>query len=115
MKNHRLIFILLAIILVSVSCRRKYYTASLFEEQTRDHEIIAIMPAEMIFTGKQPKELTAEDVARIEEQESTSFQYALYNSILKYANSSRYTSKISFKDINSKLKILEDNNISVRD
>ena len=115
MKKYPLLFSAIAIILVSISCRHKYYTASLFEEQTKDHEIIAIMPAEMIFTGKQPKELTAEDIKKIEEQESTSFQYALYNSILQYANTTRYESTISFKDINSTLKILEDNNITVRD
>jgi len=97
------------------SCSHRYYTASLFEQQTAGHKVVAILPAEMIFTGTQPKNLAPEDIAKIEETESKSFQQALYNGILRYANSKNYTTTVNLQDINSTEKLLEKNNISVRD
>jgi hypothetical protein len=76
---------------------------------------VAVLPAEMIFSGKQPKELKPEEIAKIEEWESKSFQEALYNSILRYANSRRYTTSVNLLDISSTIKTLEENKISIRD
>ena len=76
---------------------------------------MAVLPAEMIFTGTQPKNLTPEDISKIEEMESKSFQQSLYNGILRYANSKKYTTTVNLQDINSTEKLLEKNNISVRD
>lgn len=97
-----------------VSCSHKYYTASNFEEQTIEHKIVAIVPAEMIFTGKQPKNLTPEDISRIEEQESLDFQVALYNSILRHANTKKYITTVNFQDINTSLKRMEENGVDTR-
>lgn len=101
--------------LVITSCSHKYYTASNFEEKTVEHKVVAIVPAEMIFTGKQPKNLTGEDIAKIEEQESTAFQLALYNSILRHANTKKYVTTINFQDVNTTQKLLEEKSVTVRD
>jgi len=69
----------------------------------------------MVFTGKQPDDLTAEDIARIEEAESKNFQYSLYNSILRYANSKKYFTRINLQDIVITQKILEEHGISRKD
>ena len=108
-----LLFIILLV--ATSSCSRRHYASTLFEQQTAGHRVIAVLPAEMIFTGKQPKNLTPQDIARIEEQESKSFQVALYNSILRYANTRRYTTTVNVQDFASTQRILEENNISVRD
>jgi len=105
--------LLLALVLLP-SCARKNYKASFFEEQTRDHKIIAILPPEMIFTGTHPKELTAEDIKRIEEDESSLFQTSLFNGILRHANTSRYYTEVAVQDISTTLGLLEKNNISIR-
>lgn len=97
------------------SCSHKYYTDSLFEQQTAGHRIVAVLPAEMIFTGNQPKDLTPEEIAKIEEMESKSFQQSLYNGILRYANSRKYFTTVNLQDVNSTEKLLEQNNISVKD
>jgi hypothetical protein len=98
-----------------VSCSRKNYTSSYFEQQTANHRIIAILPAEMIFTGTRPKGLTDSAIAKIEEQESIMFQNYLVNGILRYANTQRYYTTIAVQDISTTQKLLEDSNISIRD
>src|SRR5437868_14660125 len=79
-----------AFILIILSCSHKSYTTSYFDQQTLHHKIVAVLPAEMIFTGKQPENLTLQDISKIEEQESRNFQQSLYNSILRYATSKKY-------------------------
>ena len=76
---------------------------------------MAILPAEVTFSGKQPKNLSPDDIAKAEERESIDFQYALMNSILNHANTKKYITTVNFQDINTTLKILEKNSISIRD
>lgn len=77
--------------------------------------MVAILPAEVTFSGKQPKNMTPEAIAEAEERESIDFQYALMNSILRHANTRKYITTVNFQDINTTQKILEQNNITVRD
>lgn len=107
-------FVFTAIILFD-SCSHKNYTSSYFEQQTANHRIIAVLPAEMIYTGTQPKNVTPEDIAKIEETESRMFQNYLFSAILKYANSKKYYTAVGLQDISTTQKLLEDNNISIRD
>ncbi len=109
------VVILLAAFTIFLSCSRKVYTASNFSEQTAEHRVVAVVPAEMIFTGTQPKNLTEEDIAKIEESESIMFQQSLYNNILRYANTGKYQTTVNFQDISTTQKLLEQNNISARD
>src|SRR6476620_7933558 len=88
------------ILVLAGSCAsHKYYTSASFDQQTAKHKIIAVLPAEMIFTGTQPKNLSPEDIAAIEETESKTFQNSLYNSILRYANTKKYFTSVSVQDI----------------
>lgn len=97
------------------ACSRKNYAVSYFDQQTAHHKLIAVLPAEMIFTGVQPKDLSPEDIAKIEENESSIFQNYLFNSILRYANSRKYYTAVGVQDISTTQKLLEDNKISIRD
>lgn len=115
MKKNLLLLSISFAIFILTSCGHKYYTASNFEEKTEEHKVVAILPAEMILTGKQPKNLSEEDIAKIEEQESTAFQFALYNSILRHANTTKYVTTVNFQDVNTTQKILEEKAIAVRD
>ena len=115
MKKNLLPGFIAIFLLFLFSCSNKYYTASNFEEKTENHKVVAILPAEVTFTGKQPKNLSPDDIAKAEERESIDFQYALMNSILNHANTKKYITTVNFQDINTTLKILEQNNISVRD
>ena len=115
MKKNLLPGFIAIFILFLFSCSNKYYTASNFEEKTENHRVVAILPAEVTFSGKQPKNLSPDDIAKAEERESVDFQYALMNSILNHANTKKYITTVNFQDINTTLKILEKNSISVRD
>ena len=101
--------------LIFISCSHKYYRSSFFDQQTAHHKIVAVLPAEMVFTGRQPENLTTDDIARIEELESKDFQLALYNSILRHANSRKYFTRVNLQDIVMTQKLLTEHNISSRD
>ncbi|HEY1870540.1 MAG TPA: hypothetical protein VGG71_05740, partial [Chitinophagaceae bacterium] len=105
---------LIVLTLIIVSCSHKVYV-SYFDQQTVNHKVVAVLPAEMIFTGKQPANLTPEDIKNIEEAESKNFQYALYNSILRYANSNTYFMRINLQDIVMTQKILQEHNLTFRE
>ena len=102
-------------IFFSTSCSHKSYTSSYFEQQTASHRTIAVLPAEMVFTGTKPKNVTDEEIDKIEEAESVLFQNSLYNGILRHANSGKYFIRVMVQDISTTQKLLEENNISVRD
>jgi hypothetical protein len=76
---------------------------------------VAILPAEMIFTGKESGTLSSDDIKRIEESESKSFQQSLYNSILRHANSRTYFTRVNLQDLVVTKRVLEENSISVRE
>ncbi len=115
MKKNLLYLSLGVTFLFLFSCSNRYYTASNFEEKTENHRVVAILPAEITLTGKLPKNITPEAIAEAEERESIDFQYALMNSILRHANTRKYITTVNFQDINTTLKMLEQNNITVRD
>lgn len=108
-------FLLMISVILSVSCSRKYYTSSFFEQQTAGHRIIAVLPSEIVLTGKKPEQLTEQQIAQIEEEESKAFQMALYSNILQYANSSKYYMSVGLQDVNKTMSVLEESGISLRD
>src|SRR5438046_8101089 len=99
-------------LLVCTCSRHRHYTTSSFDQQAVKHKIIAVLPAEMVFTGTQPKNITPEAIAQIEEAESTLFQNALYNGILRYADSRKYMTTVAVQDISTTRRMLEENQIS---
>lgn len=110
-----LLFAFCGILIISVSCSRKYYTATFFDQQTAQHRVIAVLPSEIILTGKQPEQLSSEQIAKIEEEESRAFQQSLYSNILEHANSRKYYMSVGVQDIHKTIATLNENNISFRD
>jgi hypothetical protein len=107
--------IVLLFTILFTACSRKNYAVSYFDQKTAGHRLIAVLPAEMIFTGTQPKDLNPGDIAKIEENESRMLQNYLFNSILRYANDRRYYTAVGVQDISTTEKLMDDNNISIRD
>lgn len=112
MKKYILVLFLAAL---SSACSRKYYSSSFFDQHTAGHKLIAVLPSEIVFTGKQPKDLSPEQIAKIEEEESRAFQMALYGNILQHADSRRYYMFVGVQDVNKTMSVLDENNISIRD
>lgn len=103
------------LLLALFSCSRKAYVSSPQEQEMSRHRLVAVLPAQMIYSGNRPKNLTADDIKKIEESESTAFQQSLLNQILRYANGRKYFTFVDFQDIGTTEKILQENNIAVRD
>jgi hypothetical protein len=97
------------------SCSHKYYASSLFDQQTAHHKIVAVLPAQMVYSGRQPENLSNDDIANIEEEESKKFQLALFNSILRHANTRKYFTRVNLQDIALTQKLLDEHNISARE
>jgi hypothetical protein len=108
------LFVFIAIIFSS-SCSRKNYNNSFFDQQTANHKVIAVLPSEIVFTGKQPKDLTEEQIAKMEEDESKAFQQSLYSNILRYANTNRTYMFVGVQDITKTMNVLDENQITIRD
>jgi len=113
MKN----YVLLAIagfFIINSSCRRNH-VPSMAEEKTAGHKIIAVLPVEMIFTGTLPKDKTEEDIIRIEETESKTFQQSLHDNILRNGNTDRYMLMVSVQNYINTIAMLNQHKISIRD
>src|SRR5258705_4049805 len=108
------VFLLVGLI-VSSSCSRKYYTNTFFDQQTAGHKLIAVSPSEIVFTGKQPKDITTEQIAKLEEDESKAFQMSLYSNILRYANTNKTYMFVRVQDVTKTMSTLDENQIKVRD
>lgn len=113
----KIIFVLglVMIILLLESCIGVPTVAPAFYEKTNSHQIIAVLPFEMIFTGKKSKKLTFEQIQKIEEVESISFQKSLYDQLMRESDYSRHPIRVDIQPIYATNRILDDNRISIRD
>ena len=114
MKRSLLISTLSVLFIVACSGPH-YFLAPDFNSKTAGHKNVAIIPFEMIFTGKKPEKLTADDIKKIEEGESQAFQMSLYNNLLRYSRTKNGTIMITFQPYEKTNQILKDAGLSVRD
>lgn len=97
------------------ACAKPYYLSSSFVDKTKDHEVIAILPVEMIFLGTMPEGLSEIDILAIEEAESQAFQISLSNEILRSVKGGKNPLSVDFQPYSTTNQILEENDISVRE
>lgn len=104
----------LAVILLA-SCAKNYYVNPQFEDKTRTHTVVAILPYKMINTGKQPKNMTQQDLEKLEEAESVAFQTSLYDQILKSTRGGKKPFRVEFQSVNITNSKLKEQGISIRE
>ncbi len=109
-----LLFISAFIVLIASSCSR-HTTSSVVYQKTARHRIVAVLPAEMIYTGTTPKNIKQEDLDKMEEEESKIFQQYLHDNILQNGNTKKYALTVSVQNYSNTLHTLSENNISWRD
>jgi len=102
-------------VLAMTACGKPYYLSSSFSDKTKDHEIVAVLPVEMIFLGKMPEGLEEDDILAIEEAESQAFQISLSNEILRSVKGGKRPLSIDFQPYSTTNQILEENQLSVRE
>lgn len=104
--------VILATILMA-GCK-SYYIVSDFETRTADHMTFAVLPFEMVFTGKPPEKLTQEDISRIGDAESKAFMISFYNEVLRSTRGGKKPMRVNIQHYDKTLGILEANNIDIR-
>ena len=110
----RITLLLFAVSLTA--CTAVNYTSPSFQEVAVDHQKVAVLPVEMVFMGKAPKGLTAEDIRQIEEGESLAFQASLYNYLLNRSSShKRHPILISIQPIETTNQLLTEEGLAIRD
>ncbi|MBL7828918.1 MAG: hypothetical protein JNJ57_19945, partial [Saprospiraceae bacterium] len=60
-----------------------------FRKKGREHKTLAVLPFQVNNMGKAPASLTADQLAKIEEDEAKAFQQSLYNNLTNNLGPSR--------------------------
>ena len=102
-------------LLVMASCAKNYYVNPMFEQKTSAHTVVAILPYKMINTGKQPRNMTEQDLQKLEEAESQAFQTSLYDQILKSTRAGKKPFRVEFQSVNITNSKLKEAGYSIRD
>lgn len=110
MKRIYLSSLLLLFILALVSCARDF-TTPVFNSKTVGHRMVAILPFQMVYTGKQDPKLGPDDIRKINEAEAQAFQRALHNQLLRQSGSKKKHIKIEFQTPERTNRILADSGI----
>lgn len=97
MKNFK--FYILALSLIMVSCGGNRYITSAYPDLAPEHQAIAVLPFENVFTGRQSDKLNDEDLQIQLESEAYAFQLSLYHQII---NQSRGSNGIQMKILDLK-------------
>lgn len=99
--------------LLLTSCTRNFTTAQ-YDEEAHTHETIAILPFEIITTGKMPPDLSAEDLQMIEAEESRAFQAAFHSYLLRHSSRRNRRLQVNLQSFHKTLEVLEANDISIK-
>lgn len=115
MRKKVLLLSLVMLALLTQFCARRWRVNPIFLEKTANHRIIAVLPFEMVFTGKKSKKLTPEQIGKIEEAESLAFQDSLYRLLCLEQGRYRYPVRIDIQPVEKTNRILEEQGIGLRD
>ena len=97
---------------VSAQFIRSIYTHPDFDQLAKDHQTLAIIPfdADVKLRPKQMKEMSSEDIARMEEQEGEAVQDAMYSYFLK--RKSKHEFSVEFQNTTRTNALLAKNGIT---
>lgn len=107
-------FYLLFICFLAASCSKEY-TLPAYYKLGPKHKAIAIVPPEMKFTGRMPQDVSAADVAKIEEVESLAFQKDIFDELIRASGPDKKDVKIDIQSLSKTNQMLKSAGISIRD
>ncbi len=107
---------LVAVLLVASACSTVNYESPQFAERAQHHQVIAVLPFEMILAGDPPGDLTAQQIAKIEEAESVAFQEAYYYRLLHQSSVHRkHPIRVDIQPVETTNRLLAAAGIGVRE
>lgn len=111
------VFISLAVlsVLLTACNTNRPFTHQEFDSITADHKTVAVLPFEMVFNGRLPKDWTEADKQKVEEAESLIFQRSLVNQLLRTGRASKKPFKVDFQSPEKTVSLLKEHHLSVRE
>ena len=94
---------------------KPYYLATGFDSKTVDHKTVAILPFEIIFTGKIPEELSPEEIVSIEEAEAMAFQMSFFQEVLNSTRGGKKQIRVDLQHYYKTNEILVGEDIRIHD
>ncbi|MFC2144686.1 hypothetical protein ACFLQM_03255 [Acidobacteriota bacterium] len=114
MESRRILFA--TVLLFATACSTVNYESPQFAERAQHHQVIAVLPFEMVLTGDPPGDLTAQQIAQIEEAESVAFQEAYYYRLLHQASVHRkHPIRIDIQPVDTTNRLLAAAGIGIRE
>jgi len=104
------IFFLTLTLLAASACTPSYLSQD-FDTDTSDHQTIAVLPVEMVYTGRTPEGFTEMDMWEVESAESQAFQISFYNEILRSTRNGRKPIRVKLQDVKKTQALLQDHDI----
>jgi len=107
---------LATVLLFAAACSTVNYESPQFVERASHHQIIAVLSFEMVLVGDPPGNLTAQQIAQIEEAESVAFQEAYYYRLLNQASVHRkHPIRIEIQPVETTNRLLAAAGIGIRE
>ena len=95
-------------------CNR-FYKNPYFETKAAGHQNVAILPYQILITGRMPKDLTPDVKRKIEEAESVAFQRSYYSQVHVVGARGKRALTVTVQPVEKTNQILADNGISIVD
>lgn len=106
--------IVICLLVMSACAKKPYYLSQNFKQKTKTHQLIAVLPVQMVFTGTPMGLVEEEDIVALEDAESKAFQMSLFNELLKSTTMNKGI-KVDFQSVEKTNQILKEQDISIRD
>lgn len=100
-------YLYILFLLVVAGCARPY-KAHDFTDLTFNHRTVAIIPFDIIFTGRYPEDMTDEEIADQLGVESMDFQLSFYQSVYNSARRKKDALTVSIQDIRKTNRLIEE-------
>ncbi len=106
--------LILLIFLILCSCSRRYAIAD-FEEQTVDHQIVAVLPFGMEYTGLLPEDVDVDDIEEVEEKISVEIQKSFATQLISADVSNKRKLRVRVQSPNRTNHLLNEAGITIRE
>jgi hypothetical protein len=100
-------------LLLTLSCSTPYYLSGDFDYRTADHDEVAILPVDVIFSGKIPADLSEADIQTIEVAEARAFQISMHNEILRSTKGGKKPLRVDIQHYSTTQKLLQEHGLEV--
>ncbi len=111
MKNLKFCTLALGLLLLASSCSRSVFVAHDADARLSQHQQIAILPVDVIFSGKKPRNISEAEIEKIRKDDSFLFQHSIY----RQANRRTKKSSVQLQAIEVTNQKLMEANINVHD